>query len=248
MLCSDDNDYCTKVQIFYINTILCCNGYFRSYNNHIVWSPVHHIAKHYWQPVLRILTSIYEEKWIYLSNVLIPIPNVDRGKGDPRNILAVVINKDELGYKLGTKSGTLRGLYTRNQFELSDSKFLDIGSINNENELSLRPAVRIVSLCDGHSTLRGSPFPRSTFGIGIKTLVPISTSDSILSDRFLILLLTFSLTQKHSFSPMLYFSHLNKDCKLHFQVCMLLNKAHGHFIKCLKYKYIQINQQRIIFD
>jgi hypothetical protein len=55
-----------------------------------------------------------------------------------------VINKDELGYKLGTKAGTLWGLYTRNQFELSDSKFLDIGSINNENE----PAVRIVSLCD----------------------------------------------------------------------------------------------------
>jgi hypothetical protein len=43
------------------------------------------------------------------TNVLIPIPNVDRGKGDPRNVLAVVINKDELGYKLGTKSGTLRG-------------------------------------------------------------------------------------------------------------------------------------------
>jgi hypothetical protein len=83
------------------------------------------------------------------TNVLIPIPNVDRGKGDPRNVLAVVINKDELGYKLGTKSGTLRGLYTRNQFELSNSKFLDIGSINNENELSLRQAVSSVSLCDG---------------------------------------------------------------------------------------------------
>ena len=68
------------------------------------------------------------------TNVLIPIPNMDRGKEDPRNVLAVVINKDELGYKLGTKSGTLRELYTRNQFELSDRKFLDIGSINNENE------------------------------------------------------------------------------------------------------------------
>jgi hypothetical protein len=69
------------------------------------------------------------------TNVLIPIPNVDRGKGDPRNVLAVVINKDELGYKL-------------------------------------------------------------------------------------------ALTRKHFFSPMLYFSHLNKGYKLHFQVCMLLNKDH----------------------
>jgi hypothetical protein len=41
------------------------------------------------------------------TNVLIPIPNVDRGKGDPRNVLVFVINKDELGYKLGTKAGTL---------------------------------------------------------------------------------------------------------------------------------------------
>jgi hypothetical protein len=88
------------------------------------------------------------------TNVLIPIPNVDRGKGDPRNVLAVVINKDELGYKLGTKSVTLRELYTRNQFELTDSKFLDIGSINNENELSLRQAVRSVSLRDGQGFTR----------------------------------------------------------------------------------------------
>ena len=78
------------------------------------------------------------------TNVLIPIPNVDRGKGDPRNVLVVVINKDELGYKLGTKSGTLRGLYTGNQFELSDRKYLHIGSINNEHELSFRQAARSV--------------------------------------------------------------------------------------------------------
>jgi hypothetical protein len=32
--------------------------------------------------------------------------------------------REEHGYKLGTKSGVLRGLYTRNQFELSDNNFL----------------------------------------------------------------------------------------------------------------------------
>jgi hypothetical protein len=45
-------------------------------------------------------------------------------KGDPRNLLAVVLSREEHGYKLGTKSGVLRGLYTRNQFELSDNNFL----------------------------------------------------------------------------------------------------------------------------
>jgi hypothetical protein len=43
---------------------------------------------------------------------------VDRGKGDPRNLLAVVLSREEHGYKLGTKSGVLCGLYTRNQYSV----------------------------------------------------------------------------------------------------------------------------------
>jgi hypothetical protein len=56
------------------------------------------------------------------QNVLIPIPNVDRGKGDPRNVMAVVGERVHNGYKLGTSSGMLLGSYTRNQFELPDSQ------------------------------------------------------------------------------------------------------------------------------
>jgi hypothetical protein len=67
----------------------------------------------------RILTEVEVGK-----NILIPIPMVDSGKGDPRNLLAVVLSREEHGYKLGTKSGVLCGLYTRNQFELSDNNFL----------------------------------------------------------------------------------------------------------------------------
>ena len=48
----------------------------------------------------RILTEVEVEK-----NIFIPIPMVDRGKGDPRNLLAVVLSREEHGYKLGTKSG-----------------------------------------------------------------------------------------------------------------------------------------------
>ena len=55
------------------------------------------------------------------QNVLIPIPNVDRGKGDPRNVMAVVTERVHNGYKLGTSGGMLLGSYTSNQFELSDS-------------------------------------------------------------------------------------------------------------------------------
>ena len=57
----------------------------------------------------RILTEAEVGK-----NILISIPMVDRGKGDLRNLLAVVLSRED-GYKLGTKSGVLRGLYTRNK-------------------------------------------------------------------------------------------------------------------------------------
>ncbi|CAG2211427.1 unnamed protein product [Mytilus edulis] len=86
------------------------------------------------------------------ANVLVAIPHVDRGKGDPRNLMAVVTGKEEHGYKLGIKDGILRGLYTRNQFELSDtcdSNFIAIQCVNYYNEISFRKAVSKVSLCDG---------------------------------------------------------------------------------------------------
>ena len=41
------------------------------------------------------------------QNVLILIPNVDRGKGDPRNVMAVVTERVHNGYKLGTSGGML---------------------------------------------------------------------------------------------------------------------------------------------
>jgi hypothetical protein len=55
----------------------------------------------------RILTEVEVEKNIFM---------VDRGKGDPRNLLAVVLSREEHGYKLGTKSGVLRGLALQPHF------------------------------------------------------------------------------------------------------------------------------------
>ena len=72
------------------------------------------------------------------QNVLIPIPNVNRGKGDPRNVMAVVTERVHNGYKLGTSGGMLLGLYTRNQFELLDSQFLDKETVDKTSEISLR--------------------------------------------------------------------------------------------------------------
>ena len=83
------------------------------------------------------------------ANVLVAIPHVNRGKGDPRNLMAVVTGKEEHGYQLGIKKRILRGLYTRNQFELSDSYFIAIQSVNYGHEISFSKAVSNVSLCEG---------------------------------------------------------------------------------------------------
>ena len=39
------------------------------------------------------------------TNVLIPIPNVDRGKADPKNLLAIIVDRIEDNYSLGTREG-----------------------------------------------------------------------------------------------------------------------------------------------
>lgn len=51
------------------------------------------------------------------TTVRIPVPEVDRGRGDARNILAIVLKKteDEL-YQLGTKQGILKTLFSRQRF------------------------------------------------------------------------------------------------------------------------------------
>ena len=50
-------------------------------------------------------------------NIVVPFPNVDRGKGDSKNIVAVVQSKTEKGYRMATKHDILLISYMRNQFE-----------------------------------------------------------------------------------------------------------------------------------
>ncbi|XP_068213461.1 uncharacterized protein [Palaemon carinicauda] len=51
------------------------------------------------------------------NNVTIPIQMVDRGRGDPKNIMGLIMDIDENdNYTIAVKSGILSGKYTRNQF------------------------------------------------------------------------------------------------------------------------------------
>ena len=46
------------------------------------------------------------------DNVIIPIPLVDRGRGDPRNILGIILDRDENDlHTICVKSGILKSKY-----------------------------------------------------------------------------------------------------------------------------------------
>ena len=49
------------------------------------------------------------------DNVSIPIPAVDRGRTDPRNLIGVITDKDDKGfYQIAVKNGVLDGKFSRN--------------------------------------------------------------------------------------------------------------------------------------
>jgi hypothetical protein len=51
------------------------------------------------------------------TNVVIRVPDLDRGRLAPRNVLAVVVDVNTSGlYLLGKKEGILERLYARNEF------------------------------------------------------------------------------------------------------------------------------------
>lgn len=53
------------------------------------------------------------------DNVLIPIPEFDRSRGDPPNLIGVVMDTNEGKYKVGTKHGVVVHLLERNVFEVT---------------------------------------------------------------------------------------------------------------------------------
>jgi hypothetical protein len=85
------------------------------------------------------------------DNVTIPIPLFDRGRGDPRNLLGVIIDRDVTNdlYRIAVKSGILNGKFSRNQFDLCSQVLLSASDVSTEIEMSLREAVQLQSLCGG---------------------------------------------------------------------------------------------------
>ena len=81
------------------------------------------------------------------TNVVVRVPDVDRGRLAPRNVLAVVVDVNSSGlYQLGTKEGLLERLYACNEFTPADNKFIDVHDVPSSS-LSLRSASVTTSGC-----------------------------------------------------------------------------------------------------
>ena len=77
------------------------------------------------------------------TNVVVRVPDLDRGCLAPRNVLAVVVGVSCSGvYLLGMKEGLLEQLYARNEFATADNfEAHDVPS----SSLSLQSALMITS-------------------------------------------------------------------------------------------------------
>ena len=83
------------------------------------------------------------------DNVAIPIPDVDKGRAEFRNVLGVITNVSDNGnYVIGTSHGTLKQKYARPQFIPAKGSFLKVDAIPEDN-ISLREVARKATIGGG---------------------------------------------------------------------------------------------------
>jgi hypothetical protein len=88
------------------------------------------------------------------DNVVVPIAEVDRARGDPRNFAAVVLEVTEDGlYKVGNEKGVYAPLLSRNQLEVVKAKLLSPEDVP-AGELSVRAMATASSLSGGQGYTR----------------------------------------------------------------------------------------------
>ncbi|XP_022177516.1 uncharacterized protein LOC111038638 [Myzus persicae] len=88
------------------------------------------------------------------DTVRIRVPDVDQGRMDPQNILAVVVAVDNEFYTLGTKESVLNQLYTRNKFAVCKENILTPEEVATDQSVSLRKASTSISQTGGQGYLR----------------------------------------------------------------------------------------------
>jgi hypothetical protein len=86
--------------------------------------------------------------------IRILVPDIDKGRGDAGNILAIIMRVTEDGfYQLGTTKGILKQLYARSQFTLCQKTFLSVEDVPHE-EISLRTVATLKSTGSGQGFIK----------------------------------------------------------------------------------------------
>ncbi|CAF1499301.1 unnamed protein product [Rotaria sordida] len=89
------------------------------------------------------------------DNVLILVPDVDRGPTDAHNILGVIIEIKHNKLKLGTKYSTLHGYYSFHQVEKAPGEpTLEIQDIIDNTPRSVREIMKLESITGGQGILK----------------------------------------------------------------------------------------------
>ena len=90
------------------------------------------------------------------ETVLVPIPDLDRGRCEYPNLKAIVLENHENGHlwRLGCRSGVLDQWYSRNQFQPTIEKFITADEVPLGIEISLRAAAKAESIGGGQGYLR----------------------------------------------------------------------------------------------
>jgi hypothetical protein len=74
------------------------------------------------------------------TNVVVRVPDFDRGCLAPGNVLAVVVDVISSGlYQLGTKEGILEQLYARSEFTTADNNFINAHNVPSSSLLFSQP-------------------------------------------------------------------------------------------------------------
>jgi hypothetical protein len=87
------------------------------------------------------------------DNVTVPVSEFDRGRGDPANLVGVVLEKGDGGFRVGTKAGILSGKFSRNQIELTKYKGIQAAMVP-QVDITIRSAVRFLSIGHGQGYKR----------------------------------------------------------------------------------------------
>ncbi|CAF4868915.1 unnamed protein product, partial [Rotaria sp. Silwood1] len=89
------------------------------------------------------------------DNFLVPVPNVDRGPTDGRNILAVIMEIKHDKYKLGIQNGVLLGYCSYHQISIASGlPTLFVNNIIIDEQKSLREIVRIQNVASGQGVFK----------------------------------------------------------------------------------------------